>query len=251
LPFLQYEDAVADLRRFRRDAQLRSGEKSATISALGGNRMALYDLRRRLGTTAILAEAAVHELIHRRADSSRGRSCSEYFGRRHSGLASAKCAATCWPSIRPQHKVQLRWSTQLEAMTACFSTARVSFLNAEGNIIARDVPSKKISSTSTQRKLTGDLHEQLEGEEASVYGALVLGTRDYIQKCGFRKAIIATQRRDRFGADGGHRRRRVGAENVIGVGMPDRILRRDRSMTRVHWRAILDSFRAALDQLRR
>jgi len=38
--------------------------------------------------------------------------------------------------------------------------------------------------------LTGDVHGQVEGLEASVYAALVLGTRDYVQKCGFQRVII-------------------------------------------------------------
>jgi NAD+ synthase (glutamine-hydrolysing) len=40
------------------------------------------------------------------------------------------------------------------------------------------------------RKLTGDMHSQIVGEEASAYEALVLGTRDYVHKCGFQRAII-------------------------------------------------------------
>ena len=32
--------------------------------------------------------------------------------------------------------------------------------------------------------------KQIEGEEASAYAALVLGTRDYVRKCGFGKVIV-------------------------------------------------------------
>ena len=68
--------------------------------------------------------------------------------------------------------------------------------------------------------LTGEIHEQIEGEEASIYAALALGTRDYIRKCGFKQAII--------GLSGGIDSAltaciavdAIGAENVIGVGMP-------------------------------
>jgi len=34
------------------------------------------------------------------------------------------------------------------------------------------------------------MHPQIVGEEASAYEALVLGTRDYVRKCGFQRAII-------------------------------------------------------------
>lgn len=57
-------------------------------------------------------------------------------------------------------------------------------------------------------------------EDADVYQALVLGTRDYIHKCGFSKAVV--------GLSGGIDSALVatiavealGAENVLGIGMP-------------------------------
>jgi NAD+ synthase/NAD+ synthase (glutamine-hydrolysing) len=59
-----------------------------------------------------------------------------------------------------------------------------------------------------------------ENEEAAIYDALVLGTRDYVRKCGFKKAIV--------GLSGGIDSALVaaiavdalGKENVLGVGMP-------------------------------
>jgi len=38
--------------------------------------------------------------------------------------------------------------------------------------------------------LVGDKHPQVAGEEGSAYAALVLGTRDYVRKCGFQRVII-------------------------------------------------------------
>ena len=68
--------------------------------------------------------------------------------------------------------------------------------------------------------LTGDLHPQIEGAEASAFAALVLGTRDYVRKCGFERVII--------GLSGGIDSAltaciavdALGAQNVTGVGMP-------------------------------
>ncbi|MFI5089820.1 MAG: NAD+ synthase [Terriglobales bacterium] len=68
--------------------------------------------------------------------------------------------------------------------------------------------------------LAGDLHPQVEGAEASAYAALVLGTRDYVRKCGFERVII--------GLSGGIDSAltaciavdALGAANVTGVGMP-------------------------------
>ncbi len=68
--------------------------------------------------------------------------------------------------------------------------------------------------------LTGDMHPQLEGDEASVYAALVLGTRDYVRKCGFAKAIIALSGGIDSALTAAIAADALGPENIIGVGMP-------------------------------
>jgi NAD+ synthase/NAD+ synthase (glutamine-hydrolysing) len=67
---------------------------------------------------------------------------------------------------------------------------------------------------------TGDHHQDFADECEAAYQALVLGTRDYIRKCGFSKVLI--------GLSGGIDSAltaviavdAVGKENVTGVGMP-------------------------------
>ena len=66
----------------------------------------------------------------------------------------------------------------------------------------------------------GDQHSTYPGLDAGAYHALVLGTRDYVSKCGFQKAVI--------GLSGGIDSALVtaiaadalGKENVLTVGMP-------------------------------
>ncbi len=69
-------------------------------------------------------------------------------------------------------------------------------------------------------KLTGDMHEQIAGEEASVYQGLVLGTRDYVRKCGFQRAIIGLSGGIDSALTASIAVDALGAENVTGVGMP-------------------------------
>src|SRR5438445_7869494 len=68
--------------------------------------------------------------------------------------------------------------------------------------------------------LTGEMHEQITGEESSIYSALVLGTRDYVHKCGFRLAIIGLSGGIDSALTASVAVDALGAENVIGVGMP-------------------------------
>ena len=90
----------------------------------------------------------------------------------------------------------------------------------DGNVIARGKSFEEDLIFFDSDSLTGDLHEQISGEEASVYAALVLGTRDYIGKCGFKKAIIGLSGGIDSALTAAIAVDAIGAENVIGVGMP-------------------------------
>lgn len=68
--------------------------------------------------------------------------------------------------------------------------------------------------------LTGDIQPQPLEEEANVYAALVLGARDYVHKCGFRKVIIGLSGGIDSALTAVIAAEAVGPENVIGVGMP-------------------------------
>jgi NAD+ synthase (glutamine-hydrolysing) len=69
-------------------------------------------------------------------------------------------------------------------------------------------------------KLTGDIHPQIEGEDASAYEALVLGTRDYVHKCGFERAIIGLSGGIDSALTASIAVDALGPDNVTGVGMP-------------------------------
>ncbi len=69
-------------------------------------------------------------------------------------------------------------------------------------------------------KLAGDLHPQAEGMEASVYAALVLGTRDYVRKCGFHRVLVGLSGGIDSGLTAAIAADALGNQNVTGVGMP-------------------------------
>ena len=66
----------------------------------------------------------------------------------------------------------------------------------------------------------GDLHDSFQDECDAVYEALVLGTRDYIRKCGFSKVLIGLSGGIDSSLVAAIAVDAVGAENVTGVGMP-------------------------------
>jgi NAD+ synthase (glutamine-hydrolysing) len=93
-------------------------------------------------------------------------------------------------------------------------------LNREGKVIAQAKSFEEDLVYFDSATLEGEIHEQVPGEEASAYGALVLGTRDYVRKCGFRQVVIGLSGGIDSALTAAIATAAVGPENVIGVGMP-------------------------------
>ncbi len=93
-------------------------------------------------------------------------------------------------------------------------------LGPDGSVIAQAKSFEEDLIFFDSDTLTGDMRERDESEEGSAYAALVLGTRDYVRKCGFSRVVL--------GLSGGIDSAltaciavdALGAENVMGVAMP-------------------------------
>jgi len=93
-------------------------------------------------------------------------------------------------------------------------------LGRDGQVIAQAASFEEDLIFVDTELLTGDVHPQTENEDEAIFRALVLGTRDYVRKCGFSRVII--------GLSGGIDSALVatiavealGKENVLGIGMP-------------------------------
>jgi len=90
----------------------------------------------------------------------------------------------------------------------------------DGQVIAQAKSFEEDLVYFDSEKLNGDMHPQIAGEEASAYEALVLGTRDYVRKCGFQRAIIGLSGGIDSALTASIAVDALGPENVIGVGMP-------------------------------
>jgi len=123
-------------------------------------------------------------------------------------------------AIARHHKVPVALVNQVGGDDSLIFDGSSIVLNAEGKVIAQGRSFEEDLIYFDSETLTGDLHQQMEGEEASVYAALVLGTRDYMRKCGFEKAIIGLSGGIDSALTAVIAAEAVGPENVIGVGMP-------------------------------
>ncbi len=93
-------------------------------------------------------------------------------------------------------------------------------LAPDGSVIAQAKSFEEDLVVLDSGTLAGDVHEQVEGTEASIYAALVLGTRDYVRKCGFNKVIVGLSGGIDSALTATIATDALGAENVTGVGMP-------------------------------
>ncbi len=66
----------------------------------------------------------------------------------------------------------------------------------------------------------GAIKSTFEDEIAELWNALVLGTRDYVRKCGFNKVLVGLSGGIDSALVAAIAVEAVGAENVVGVGMP-------------------------------
>ncbi len=123
-------------------------------------------------------------------------------------------------SIARQHKVPVVLVNQVGGNDSLVFDGSSLVLNREGNVIAQGKSFEEDLIYFDSQTLTGEMHEQIAGDEASAYSALVLGTRDYMHKCGFHKAIIGLSGGIDSALTAVIAADAVGPENIIGVGMP-------------------------------
>jgi NAD+ synthase/NAD+ synthase (glutamine-hydrolysing) len=127
---------------------------------------------------------------------------------------------TMLASIAQRHHVPVLLVNQVGGNDSLVFDGSSLALSPSGEIIAQAKSFEEDLILVDTTAMTGDIHEAVTGIEESAYRALVLGTRDYVHKCGFRKVVV--------GLSGGIDSAltaviavdALGAENVIGISMP-------------------------------
>ena len=123
-------------------------------------------------------------------------------------------------TIARNYKVPVAMVNQVGGNDSLIFDGSSVVFDPAGNVIAQGKSFEEDLIYFDSDQLTGELHEQLQGEEASAYAALVLGTRDYVRKCGFQQVIIGLSGGIDSALTAAIAVEALGPENVIGVGMP-------------------------------
>jgi NAD+ synthase (glutamine-hydrolysing) len=93
-------------------------------------------------------------------------------------------------------------------------------MDATGRVIAAAASFEEDLVLVDSNELAGELHQNYPDECEAAYEALVLGTRDYIRKCGFERVIIGLSGGIDSSLTAAVAVDAVGRENVTGIGMP-------------------------------
>ena len=93
-------------------------------------------------------------------------------------------------------------------------------LGRNGEVIAQAASFEEDLIFVDTESLTGDMHPQIDNEDEAIFSALVLGTRDYVRKCGFSRAIVALSGGIDSAIVAAIAVEALGRENVLGIGMP-------------------------------
>jgi len=123
-------------------------------------------------------------------------------------------------SIARNNKVPVVMVNQVGGNDSLIFDGSSLVLNTAGEVIARGRSFEEDLVYFDSGTLTGEIHEQEEGEEAEAYAALVLGTRDYVRKCGFQRVIVGLSGGIDSALTAVIAADAMGSENVLGIGMP-------------------------------
>ena len=136
----------------------------------------------------------------------------------HVGKANLRCNMLA--SIARNHRVPVAMVNQIGGNDSLVFDGTSVAIAPDGRVIARAKSFEEDLIYFDSETLTGDMRPPVEEAEASAYAALVLGTRDYIRKCGFKQAILGLSGGIDSALTAAIAADALGAENIIGVGMP-------------------------------
>jgi len=123
-------------------------------------------------------------------------------------------------ALARHHRVPVAMVNQVGGNDSLVFDGSSLVLDASGNVVAQAKSFAEDLLLFEIGPLAGEMHEQIAGEAGSVYSALVLGTRDYVHKCGFERAIIGLSGGIDSALTAVIAADALGAKNVTGVGMP-------------------------------
>lgn len=125
-------------------------------------------------------------------------------------------------TIARKHKIPVVFVNQVGGNDHILFDGASAVFNAQGRIKVRGADFREDLVIYDTRADSGDLHPVSKGPTAAVLNALVMGTRDYVTKCGFKQAVIGLSGGIDSALTAYVAEQALGSENVATVFMPSK-----------------------------
>jgi NAD+ synthase (glutamine-hydrolysing) len=123
-------------------------------------------------------------------------------------------------AIAKRHRVPVIMVNQVGGNDSLIFDGSSLAIGPDGELLARAHAFEEDLIFVDTKTLTGDIRPKDHTQDAGIYEALVLGTRDYVRKCGFSKALIALSGGIDSALVACIAVDALGKENVRGITMP-------------------------------
>jgi NAD+ synthase (glutamine-hydrolysing) len=123
-------------------------------------------------------------------------------------------------TIARDNKVPVLFVNQVGGNDSLIFDGSSMVIAPDGRIVAQGRSFEEDLIVFDSEKMQGDMHEQTGVGDPSAYAALVLGTRDYVRKCGFSKVVIGLSGGIDSALTAAIAADALGQENVTGIAMP-------------------------------
>jgi NAD+ synthetase len=130
-------------------------------------------------------------------------------------------------SIAKKYKMPLVSANQTGGNDSVVFDGISTAFDPDGNMAARAKDFEEDLVIFDTETLKGDIHAVSDSDMASVLKALITGTRDYLRKCGFSKAVIGLSGGIDSALTAYIAAEALGRENVLTVFMPSRYTSRE------------------------
>ena len=125
-------------------------------------------------------------------------------------------------TIARDNKVPVLFVNQVGGNDSLIFDGSSMVIAPDGRIVAQGKSFEEDLIIFDSEKMQGDMHEQTAVGDPSAYAALVLGTRDYVRKCGFSRVVIGLSGGIDSALTAAIAVDALGSQNVTGIAMPSR-----------------------------
>jgi len=135
-----------------------------------------------------------------------------------------------WDMIRAlvrKYKVPLLYANQVGGNDSVLFDGLSLAFDSRGKITARARDFEEDIVTFDTETQQGEIHPISESDTESILNALIMGTRDYVRKCGFSKALVGLSGGIDSALTVSIAVRALGKENVVAIFMPSQYTARE------------------------